>query len=132
MIRLALYPSNPIHSKQQAVHLSRYGIGDKNHGDAAKNCGLFTARFFLTVRCGSVRSTPYDFAFNKTAPNHRTAVYRIIETKNPHRTAPYDSKTKIRTEPLSGLGVFKIKYFATVRVRCGAVVTVFIEPHRTV
>ena len=87
------------------------------------------------VRSGAVlpnRTAPHNFAFNKTAPNHRTAVYRSIETKNPHRTAPYDSKTKIRTEPLSGLGVFKIKYFATVRVRCGAVVTVFIEPHRTV
>ena len=31
-----------------------------------------------------------------------------------------------------GLGRFETKYFATVRVQCGAVFTVFTEPNRTV
>ena len=52
-------------------------------------------------------------------------------------TKPYDQKKKKkkkRTEPRSDLGVFKIKYFATAQVRCGAVFNVFYRtaPHHTI
>ena len=47
----------------------------------------------------------------------------ILKNKSTHRTVPYDSKKekKKRPEPRSGLRVYKIKHFVTVRS----------EPHRT-
>lgn len=74
--------------------------------------------------------------FYSTAPHRmircgftekRTAPYDSASCNKTHRTAPYDSKKQINTEPRSGLGVCKTKCYATVRVRCSAVLNIFYQ-----
>ena len=68
--------------------------------------------FYSAVRIGAVllnRTAPYDFVFNKTAPDRTVGI----------------SKRKNRTEPHRWPRVFKTKYFATVQAECGAVFTDF-------
>ena len=106
----------------------------------------FNSVFSFTVRCGSVRffmkcTSPYYFSSENTALNRHL---RILENKNSHRTdRTVRLKKQKRTEPRrsifaklqprSGLRVFKIKSYATERIRCGAIVYFYrTAPHRTV
>lgn len=57
------------------------------------------------------RTAPYDFAFNKVGPNRTVGLSKLIIRVASHRTT---LKKQIRTEPRSGLRIFKTKYFATV------------------
>ena len=57
------------------------------------------------------RTAPYGFAFNKVAPNRTVGLSKLKIRVASHRTI---LKNQIRTEPRSGLRIFKTKYFATV------------------
>ena len=114
-------PQNTRHSTFR--HLKKHVF----HVRRREKARFFTVRFFScgAVRFGAVLSSltaPCAFAFRKTAP-HRTARHRTVGLP----------KQKIGTEPHRWPRVFKIKQFATVRVRCGAAFTVFYRtaPHRT-
>ena len=76
-----------------SLNTTIYGTGGKTI-----KARLFTVRFFLSVRCGSVRfnrqvqlnrTEPYGCASNKTAPRRTSPQSTATHRAEPHRTAPH-------------------------------------------